>query len=77
MECFKKYCYWSGQEANMEKSNLLFSKGTSRTAKRGIKRITGLNDEMNKGVIYLGNALIFGNSKTRELGRLKERVQKR
>ena len=24
MESFKKYCYWSGQEANLDKSSIFF-----------------------------------------------------
>ena len=38
--------------------------------------MTGLKG-MSKGAIYLGNAFIFGKSKVKEFGRLKERVQSR
>lgn len=27
-ECFSRYCNWSGQEANLEKSSIYFSKNT-------------------------------------------------
>ena len=75
-DCFKKYCMWSGQEANVEKSQILFSKNTSRSIKQKIRGIFGFK-EMKSTAIYLGNSLIFGRCKTKEFGRLKERVQKR
>lgn len=39
--CFEKYSEWSGQEANITKSSILFSKNTTASAKREIKNIMG------------------------------------
>lgn len=72
-ECFKKYCLWSGQLANEDKSSIYFSKGTDKRVKQGIKRITRLK-EMKTTSIYLGNSLILGRSKVKDFGRLKEQV---
>lgn len=39
--CFDLYCKWSGQKANLDKSNILFSKHTPRVDKRTVLHVTG------------------------------------
>lgn len=75
-ECFTTYCGWSGQQANAEKSNILFSKSTPQKDKKSIKDILGFKD-MGPKAIYLGNSFIFGRNKTKEFYFLKERVKSR
>ena len=52
----------------------MFSKSSRRGVRKDIKRVTGLKS-LRKGALYLGIAFIFGKSKVKEFGRLKERVQ--
>ncbi|KAH7537359.1 hypothetical protein FEM48_Zijuj03G0084200 [Ziziphus jujuba var. spinosa] len=55
-ECFKKYCEWSSQQANVNKSSIIFSKNTSKRDKKTIKAVLGFK-EMGSNSIYLGNSL--------------------
>lgn len=71
--CFNKYCKWPGQEANLEKSNILFSKNTPGRDNREIKDISGFK-EMGVSSIYLGNSLIMSRNRIREFSGLTERV---
>lgn len=73
---FDKYCTWSSQLPNVEKSSILFSKNTSREEKRKIRDIMG-SKEMGERSIYLGNAFIFGRNRTKEFSKLKDRIQSR
>ncbi|XP_060670961.1 uncharacterized protein LOC132800728 [Ziziphus jujuba] len=75
-ECFNNYCSWSGQAANSEKSNILFSKSTSRRDRKAIRDIRGFK-EMGSKAVYLGNSFIFGRNKSKEFFKLKERIQNR
>lgn len=74
--CFDTYCRWSGQEVNMEKSNVYFSRKTSQRDRSKIMEATRFR-EMEHTFIYLGNSLILGRSKTKEFILLKERIQKK
>lgn len=73
---FQSYFEWSGQEANITKSSILFSKNTRAAVKRYIKDIMGFS-EMKHVAIYLGNAFVFSSKKTKEFIKLKERISKR
>ena len=72
--CFGLYCAWSGQEINSEKSQLLFSLKTKPQCKHSILRLMGFK-EVTAGTIYLGNQLVFGRNKSKEFGRLRDRLQ--
>lgn len=67
---------WSWQEANKEKSNIYFSQNTPRRVKMGIKTITELKKFYLRKLNTWGTRLLWGRSKIKEFGRLKERVQK-
>ncbi|KAH7515208.1 hypothetical protein FEM48_Zijuj10G0002700 [Ziziphus jujuba var. spinosa] len=71
--CLHKYCSWSGQALNADKSNILFSKSTPRSDRRLIRDTLGFRD-MGSKAVYLGNSLVLGRNKTKEFFRLKEKV---
>lgn len=73
--CFDIYCQWSRQEANGDKSNIYFSSSTGRRNRKEILDITGFKN-MGGSFIYLGNSLVLGRNKSKEFGRLKERIHK-
>ena len=45
-----KYSNWSGQQANMDKSQVFFSKITSRNVKRTFKEVLGFKEVKTKNV---------------------------
>lgn len=61
---------------NLEKANVLFSGKTNLRIQKGVKDILGLK-EMTTDTIYLGNSLIFGQNKSKEFNRIKDKVQAR
>lgn len=74
--CFNTYCNWSSQEANLEKSSVLFSKRTTNKVAKEILQISGFK-RMEENSIYLGNSLIIGRNRTKYFAYLKDRAQKR
>lgn len=74
--CLEKYFGWSGHEANVEKSSILFSKSTSIADWLAIKGIFGFK-EMPKDSLYLGNSLLMCKSKTKDFKVLRDRVNQR
>lgn len=73
-ECFETYCNWSGQQANSEKSSILFSKKLRPKEKRELKEILGFKT-MRKDSVYLGYLFLLEKNKTKDFQRLKNRVQ--
>lgn len=73
-DCFQKYCKWSGQEVNLEKSSILNSKFTPRSDKREVINITGFK-KMGHSSIYLGNSFVMGHNTSKEFIHLKDRVR--
>lgn len=71
MTCFNQYCCWLRQEANLQKSNLMLLKGTSKIIRRKIKEITSFK-ESKVANIYLENSLILES-----IWVAKDRVQKK
>lgn len=69
-KCLTTFCSWSGQHVNREKSSILFSEGTSREDRRKIFAMWGLRG-MKKGSVYLGNGLVMGKNRQKELCNLK------
>lgn len=72
----EQLCKGLVQLVNRNKSHVLFSKNTTTRTRSVIKSTLGLKD-LKEGALYLGNNLIFGRNITKELGRLKEKVQNR
>lgn len=77
VKSFKKmfdiYCLWSGQEANLEKSSIFFSKSTMRNDIKGVLESTSFKD-MGANSIYLGNVLVMGRNKKKDFSKLKDKV---
>lgn len=71
--CFDKYFTWSGQEANVTKSSMLFSGNTKVNDKRAIKEIM-IFSEMRMDAVYLGNSFVFSCNKTKEFMKMKEKI---
>lgn len=71
--CFDLYCGFSGQEPNVEKSSIFFSKNIVGTERLETKNILGFK-EMSKDSIYLGNFLILTENKLHNFKGLKERI---
>lgn len=67
---------WSGQEANFDKSSILFSKNTSNHDRRAIKRVLEFKD-MYKDSVYLGNTLLLSRNKVKDFKVLKDRIGQR
>lgn len=76
MKCFNTYCQWSSQQANLEKTSILFSKTIPRQIIKDILNINGFK-QMGKNTIYLGNSFVLSRNKTKEFGKLKDRVQQK
>lgn len=75
-KCFDLYCRWSGQNVNMEKLSIFFSKNTPQKIRKDVHEATCFKD-MGGTSIYLGNSLNLGKNRSNEFARLKERVQGR
>lgn len=67
---------WSGQEANVNKSSILFSKNTPKEDRMVIRSIIGFKD-MPKDSIYLGNSLLHSWNRTKDFMALKDRISHR
>lgn len=68
-----QYINWIGQEANLNKFSILFSKNTDNMA---IKGLFGYKD-MAKGSVYLGNTLLLSRNKSLDFKTLRDRVSLR
>lgn len=74
--CFEQYFSWSGQEANIEKSCILFSKNTSKLDRMAIKVVFGFK-EMAKDSVYFGNTLLLSRNKMKDFKIMKDRIGQR
>ena len=74
--CVEKYQRWSGQEVNVSKSGLIFSKNCSMALKRVVGIRLGI-EECSEEVVYLGNPLIIGRNKSKAFASLKKKVHDR
>lgn len=63
--CLTRYCKWTRQEINFDKSQIWFSQGTNIKVKRSIQERLGLK-LLNKNTLYLGNNLVFSRNKSKE-----------
>ena len=70
------YCDASGQQVNLSKSSIFFSKGCGQTLKDGIKALMHVENE-SLTERYLGLPTGVGNSKNGVFKYLKDRVWKR
>lgn len=72
----EQFCCWLGQQVNKDKSHVLLSKNTNRLLKKIIEEKLSLKD-LRANSLYLCNNLVFGRNKSKEFGRLKDRIQNR
>jgi hypothetical protein len=60
--CLDKYCSWSGQSVNADKSSIRFSKNTNHTTSSNILHILPFNPNSTSS-IYLGLPILIAGSK--------------
>lgn len=74
--CLEKYCIWTGQRVNLDKSGIFFSSNIPGHLRGVLKRLLGLA-EIKENAKYLGNPMFIGQSKRQAFNCLKERVTSR
>jgi hypothetical protein len=75
-EVLRIYCNASGQQLNMDKSSIFFTKGCPNVIKEGIKSELGVHRETLNDK-YLGMPSDVGRSKSRAFKYLKDKVWKK
>jgi hypothetical protein len=76
MEILKTYELASGQEINLSKSEVFFSRNLSRAAQEDLSNIMGVKHVMGTGT-YLGLPSMVGRSKKETFAYIKDRIWKR
>jgi hypothetical protein len=74
--CLDKYCLWSGQSVNIDKSNILFSRNTTVSSISGIKEFLPYVNTLNSAK-HLGLPLLIGRSKNTAFSDILDKVQRR
>lgn len=74
--CLEKYCLWSGQLINRDKSGLIFSKLVPRDKSRAIKWELNMK-KITQPTTYLGAPLFSSRNCTRDFKFLHERLESR
>ena len=74
IKCIKKYCSWSGQEINWNKSGIFFSKHSRPNIRRAIKHQLHMKI-LKKEVVYLGAPLFLTRSPTKHFKFLLDKLQ--
>ena len=75
--CLEKYCLWSGQLINRDKSGLIFSKLVPRDRSRAIKWELNMRKKITQPATYLGAPLFSSRNCTRDFKFLHERLESR
>lgn len=71
--CLEKYCSWSGQSINIEKSSCFPSKGVSPQFINQVRCSWGLNI-LSNNTTYLGVPLFLSRSRNQDFRYIKERL---
>ena len=74
--CLEKYCVWSGQRVNRDKSGLIFSKLVSLNQRRRIKselQMKKISDQAS----YLGAPLFSSGNRTKDFKYLQDKLEAR
>ncbi|XP_050248620.1 uncharacterized protein LOC126695864 [Quercus robur] len=74
MNILGKYCDWSGQQINFEKSGVFASKGVHSQFLNQLKNQRGLK-KLSQGTKYLGVPLFLSSSKKKDFTYLKESLE--
>ena len=69
-----KYCLWSGQQVNREKSGILFSKHTQSNTRRSLKSILHMRS-IKKDTTYLGAPLLLSRAPARDFSYLHSKLE--
>uniref|UniRef100_A0A803NMF8 Reverse transcriptase n=1 Tax=Cannabis sativa TaxID=3483 RepID=A0A803NMF8_CANSA len=72
-ECIRTYCEWSGQCINVRKSAYVFSKNMDDSRKAEIVSLLGFRG-MNRDDKFLGNPILWSNSKVKDFKFIKDRL---
>ena len=73
-DCLEKYCKWSRQLINSQKSGLVFSKSTPQSSCRRMKHLLQMKC-LAKDTRYLGAPLFFSHGNTKDFKYLQDRVE--
>ena len=76
MECLNKYCEWSGQQINLEKSGLFASKGFHAQFLEKIRRQKGLK-KLPHNTKYLRVTLFLSSHRKKDFNYSKENLELR
>jgi hypothetical protein len=76
MTILKTYEEASGQEINMSKSEVFFSRNLSRAAQEDLSRVMGVRHVLGTGK-YLGLPSMVGRRKKETFGYVKDRIWKK
>ncbi|KAK9990862.1 hypothetical protein SO802_025847 [Lithocarpus litseifolius] len=69
-----KYCRWSGQRINFNKSGVFFSRHTQLQHRRSIKSILNIKN-LKKDAVYLGAPLLLSRAPTKDFAFLQDRLE--
>uniref|UniRef100_A0A803NSM4 Reverse transcriptase domain-containing protein n=1 Tax=Cannabis sativa TaxID=3483 RepID=A0A803NSM4_CANSA len=73
LECLQKYCAWSGQAINLQKSTVFFSKGVPKNRISDITTLLGMR-KMQNDATYLGIPLFSSKNRSKDMQYLVQRV---
>ncbi|KAM6543504.1 hypothetical protein CsatB_007951 [Cannabis sativa] len=76
LDALDKYCYWSGQQINVRKSKVFFSKNCPLRCRDSIKNLLGF-EEMNGGERFLGNPLLFKGNRSKDFDFIIDKTSSR
>ena len=76
MHCIDKYCGWSGQSINRDKSGIFVSKGVHTQFIQQVKNQWGIK-QLPKDVKYLGLPLFLSANKSKDLAFVKDKLEAR
>uniref|UniRef100_A0A2N9H629 Reverse transcriptase domain-containing protein n=1 Tax=Fagus sylvatica TaxID=28930 RepID=A0A2N9H629_FAGSY len=74
--CIEKYCKWSGQLVNRNKSGLFFSKHTQKPVIRSIKQLLQMKSLKNDAM-YLGSPMFTSSSSIKDFKYLQDKLESR
>lgn len=75
-DCIEKYCLWSGQAINRDKSGLIFSKMVQGERKRWIRNTLHMKN-IHQHATYLGAPLFPSHSRCNDFKFLQEKLDAR
>ena len=74
--CLEKYCNWSSQKLNRNKSGIFFSKFSHSQARRAIKQVLQMKS-LKQDAMYLGAPLFLARAPSKDFKYLQYRLEAR